>query len=171
MSIKKPPSVSDGWFFEYWVLANEEDRNPGEEKAKDTTDDHFARTVTDALFETREFAFVNFAFELAYEHIEVATLITEDHADTECVVDDDEGEAGGDSENTGVDTLVVTDGGEERDGEGGMGARHVAVRESIAPVEAMLDRVDGKFDDLNEEGDDDRNKEDGELLKEIHSFI
>lgn len=127
--------------------------------------------MADALLEAGEFALIDFTAELIDEHVQVAALITEDHADTERVIDDDEGESGRHREDARVHTLVVSDGGEEGDGEGGVRARHVSVREGVAPVETVLHGVEDELHDLNEERDDDRHEEHRGLMKEVHRII
>ena len=142
------------------LLSDEDDEDPGEEESEDATDDDFARAMSHALLEAGEFGLIDFTAELIDEHVEVATLIAENHADTERVIDDDEGESGRHREDAGMDTLIVSDRGEEGDGEGGVRARHVPMGEGIAPVEAVLHGIDDEFEDLYEERDDDRDKED-----------
>ena len=117
--------------------------------------------MADTLFQSRKLTFINFIFQLVDEHIEVSTLITEYHSDTERVIDDDEGESGCDGEDTRVHSFIVTDGSKECDCESGVRARHVPMSESIAPVEAMLDGVDDELDDLHKERDENRDEEHG----------
>lgn len=129
---------TDLYYFLNLQLSDKNDEDPGEEKSEDTADDNFARAMSDALLETRELAFVDFILQLVDEHIEIASLIAQDHTDTERIVDDDEGEAGGDGEDTGSHSFVVTDRGEESNGEGGVRARHMSMGEDVTPVEAVL---------------------------------
>lgn len=67
----------------------EHNENHGETEAKKSARDYFTRTMTDALFEVWKFAFVYFSAELIDQHIEISPLITEYHADTESIIDDD----------------------------------------------------------------------------------
>ena len=139
-------------------LSDEDDENPSEEKSEDTANDDLTRAMPDALFEARKFAFVDFTAELINKHIEIATLIAQYHADTESIINDDKSETGRDGENAGSHSFVVSDRSKKGDREGSMRARHVTVCENVSPVEAVLYGIEGEFDDLYEDSDDNRNE-------------
>lgn len=141
-------------------LSDEDDENPGEEESEDAADDHFARAVSDALLQSGKLAFVDLVFQLVDEHVEIAALVAQDHTDAERVVDDDECEAGRDREDARMESFIVSDRSEKGNGEGRVRARHMSVREDVAPVEAVLDGIEDELDDLREKGDDDRDEKD-----------
>ena len=113
--------------------------------------------MTDPLFEAGKFLLID--VELFDEHIEITALVAEIHTDAGGVIDDNEGQDGRERESASVKSLIISDGGEERYDEGGMGARHVAVREDVFRLPTVLQGVENEFDDLGDDADANRNDE------------
>lgn len=139
----------------------------GSKQSDDAADDDLAHTMPDALLEARKFAFVE--VESFDEHVEVAALVAEVHADAGGVVHEDEGERCGYGEGAGADPFVPTDADGKRDGERGVGRGHVPVREHIFRLPSMFEREDGELDRLGPEADDEREHDDEIGMSDIHS--
>ncbi len=156
-------------FFIMVVLAQDTDEEDSEEESDKGATDDFVDPMSDALLEAGKLVFGN--IQLLDEHIQVPTLITEVHADTGRVIDDDEGEDGRERKGTGVDAFVVGDTGQERDHERGVSTRHVTVSKGVLDVKPVLVRVERKLDELGDDTDGDRNQEDQIGLQIFHRNI
>lgn len=145
-------------FFIMVVLAQDTDEKDSEEESDKGTTDDLVDPMSDALLEAGKLVFGD--IQLLDEHIQVPTLVSEVHADTGGVIDDDESEDGRERKGPGVDTLVVGDTGQERDHERGVSTRHVTVSKGVFDVKPVLVRVERKLDELGDDADRDRNQED-----------
>ena len=76
----------------------ESDDDYRETEAEDGSGYDFTRPVADAFLEMWKLALVYFSAELVDQHVEIASLVTEYHPDTQSVIDDDKGETDRDRE-------------------------------------------------------------------------
>ncbi len=150
------------------LLAEYPDEYSREEETDKATNDNFTRAVTNTLLEAGELA--RRELQGLDKRIQITPLIAEVHAKPDRVVDDEKGNGDRDRESTGSDTLVVTDRGEERDCEGSVGARHVAVGGDVFEFPAVLHAVHDELHDLRDDTHDNRDEEDGVFLKKLVGY-
>ncbi len=156
----------------YLLLGREQsDKYRGTEEAEQGASDNLARAMADTLLEMGEFGWIDLVAQLIDEHVEIASLIPEYHADAERVVDDDKGEDDGDGEGRRMQTVEMADRDQERDRQRGVGARHMPVREKIARLPSVLHGEEDEFGDLGEQADDDREEEDEVRLEKFHKYL
>lgn len=158
---------ASGAWMEKLQHAREEERG---DKADDAADDDFAHAMSHALLETGKLALVE--VEPFDEHIEVATLVAEVHADTGSIVHEDEGECGGNGKRSGADALVPSDADGERYRERGVCRGHMPVCEHVLRLPPVFYREDDEFHRLSAEADDERDEDDEIGAKRFHtSFV
>lgn len=149
-------------------LCEKIDEESGKKESEDGADDDFADTMADAFLQAGEFFLVYLAFQLVDQHIEIAPLIAEHHADTEGIIDNKECQHNRNSERAGTQPFEVADRNKEGRRESGMHARHVSVRQGILYIEAVLPGIECELDDLGQEADRDGDEKHEVRLEQFH---
>jgi len=94
--------------------------------------------------------------KLADQHIQIAALVAHIHSEPGGVINNKEGESEGDGESSTAHAFVISDRSQERNSEGGVRARHMAVGHNIMPIPAVFQGIKDKFNGLNNYADNNR---------------
>ena len=148
-----------GSFFVRNRLRKKIDEQEGEDEADQGAANDLADTMTYAFFEARKFRLVYCATELLHEHIEIASLISENHPDTDGIIDDEKREEHADGERPRVQSFEVSDRYHHGNSEGSMHARHMAVGEEVFRLPPVLQGKEQELDDLRDKSDRYRDEE------------
>lgn len=110
--------------------------------------------MPDSFFETGKFVFVY--RQLLDEPVEIASLISEVYPQAYGIVNNDDCENRGESENSRSGSLIISERGQNRDDEAGMETRHMAVGEKIFPLDPVLPRKNDELHGEQNSADDQR---------------
>lgn len=166
-NIQKKSITVKSRLFTFFVLLGQysNEKQCKKEPDKRSSDD-LADAVANSFFEARKIVLVE--IELIDEHVQIATLITEIHANTGGIINNDECENSREGKGSGMDALKVGNTSQKGHHKAGVSAWHVTMGKGVFDVKSVLVGIEGKFDELSQNSDGDRNEKHEVGLYEFH---